>query len=117
MPGKTDGPESIRAALELGAERIGHGIRAADDPELMRRLREEENTARSLHHQQCKDRGGLRRSGSTPFGPSSMPGVPITLNTDDPGVFDCSLTEEFAIAGRVFGFFHGGTCRYSGGRR
>jgi aminodeoxyfutalosine deaminase len=37
--GEMAGPDSIRAALEIGAERIGHGIRAADDVDLMRRLR------------------------------------------------------------------------------
>ena len=31
-------------------------------------------------------------------------GVPITLNTDDPGVFETDLTREFAIARREFGF-------------
>ncbi|MDE3165794.1 MAG: adenosine deaminase family protein, partial [Acidobacteriota bacterium] len=38
--GESMGPESIRAALDLGAERIGHGIAAARDEALMRQLRE-----------------------------------------------------------------------------
>ena len=50
--GESTGPQSIRAALALGAERIGHGIAAARDPELMRRLREEDIPARDLHYQQ-----------------------------------------------------------------
>ena len=31
-------------------------------------------------------------------------GVPITLNTDDPGVFECDLAGEFGLAREVFGF-------------
>src|SRR5262249_57499579 len=38
--GESMGPESVWAALRLGVERIGHGIAAAADPELMRYLRD-----------------------------------------------------------------------------
>jgi adenosine deaminase len=31
-------------------------------------------------------------------------GIPITLNTDDPGIFDSTLVEEFLLAAREFGF-------------
>lgn len=101
--GETDGPESIRAALAIGAERIGHGIRAADDPELMRRLREEQIPLEVCITSNVKT-GAVASLEVHPVRKLFDAGVPITLNTDDPGVFGCTLTGEFEIARKVFGF-------------
>ena len=39
--GEADGPESIKAALDFGAKRLGHGIHAIEDVELMKRIKRE----------------------------------------------------------------------------
>src|SRR5580704_18973739 len=101
--GETDGPESIRAALEIGAERIGHGIRAVDDPDLMRRLREEQIPLEVCITSNIKT-GAVASLGVHPVRKLFDAGVPITLNTDDPGVFESDMAREFALAREVFGF-------------
>ncbi len=101
--GETAGPESIRAALALGAERIGHGIRAVDDPDLMRRLREEQIPLEVCITSNVKT-GAVSSLAAHPVRRLFDAGVPITLNTDDPGVFETDLTREFALARNVFGF-------------
>jgi adenosine deaminase/aminodeoxyfutalosine deaminase len=101
--GETDGPESIRAALEIGAERIGHGIRAVDDPDLMRRLREEQIPLEVCITSNVKT-GAVASLDAHPVRRLFDAGVPITLNTDDPGVFETDLAREFGLAGEVFGF-------------
>jgi aminodeoxyfutalosine deaminase len=101
--GETDGPESIRAALEIGAERIGHGIRAVDDPDLMRRLREEQIPLEVCITSNVKT-GAVASLEAHPVRKLFDAGVPITLNTDDPGVFETDLAREFALAREVFGF-------------
>lgn len=101
--GETDGPESIRAALDIGAERIGHGIRAVDDPELMRRLREERIPLEVCITSNVKT-GAVASLEAHPVRRLFDAGVEITLNTDDPGVFETDLAQEFGLARDVFGF-------------
>jgi aminodeoxyfutalosine deaminase len=100
--GETMGPESIWAALEIGAERIGHGIAAVRDEALMRVLRE-----RNIPLEICISSNvcmGLVRSVEEhPVRRLYDAGVPIVLNTDDPSFFRTTLTREYELAGRVFG--------------
>lgn len=101
--GETDGPDSIVGALEIGAERIGHGIRAADDPDLMRRLRDEQIPLEVCITSNVRT-GVVRTLGQHPVRKLFEAGVPITLNTDDPGLFDTDLANEYRVAREVFGF-------------
>jgi adenosine deaminase/aminodeoxyfutalosine deaminase len=104
--GETAGPESIRAALAIGAERIGHGIRAVEDADLMRRLREEQIPLEVCITSNVKT-GAVGSLDAHPVRRLFDAGVAITLNTDDPGIFECSLGSEFELAREVFGFSEG----------
>jgi adenosine deaminase/aminodeoxyfutalosine deaminase len=101
--GETAGPESICAALEIGAERIGHGIRAVDDPDLMRRLREEQIPLEVCITSNVKT-GAVASLAAHPVRKLFDAGVPVTLSTDDPGIFETDLAGEFELARDVFGF-------------
>jgi adenosine deaminase len=95
--GETAGPDSIRAALDIGAERIGHGIRAADDPDLMKRLRDE-NIPLEVSITSNVKTGAVASLAAHPLRKLIDAGVAITLNTDDPGIFETTLEKEFATA-------------------
>jgi aminodeoxyfutalosine deaminase len=101
--GETAGPESIWSALAIGAERIGHGIRAIDDPVLVAHLRD-----RQIPLEVCITSnlltGAVKSLAEHPVRRLFDAGVPITLNTDDPGIFRTTLTREFEIARTAFGF-------------
>jgi adenosine deaminase len=94
----------VRAALDVGAERIGHGIRAAEDNDVMRRLREEQIPLEICITSNVKT-GAVRSLHEHPVRRLLDAGVPITLNTDDPGIFETTLEREFAIAKENFGFY------------
>ncbi len=101
--GETDGPESVRAALALGAERIGHGVRAIDDPELVRRLREERIPLEVCITSNVLT-GAVKSLDAHPVRRLFDAGVLITLNTDDPGIFRTTMQRELTIARETFGF-------------
>jgi aminodeoxyfutalosine deaminase len=100
--GETDGPDSVRAALDIGAERIGHGIRAAEDPDLLRRLREERIPLEVCITSNVRT-GAVNSPEAHPVRRLVDAGVIVTLNTDDPGMFGSDLANEFAIAEQVCG--------------
>jgi aminodeoxyfutalosine deaminase len=101
--GETVGPESIRQAVELlGVERIGHGLTAARDPEVMALLRE-----RRIPLEVCLTSnlatGLLPRLEDHPLRHFMESGLIVTLNSDDPAMFGTSLQGEFVLAAKHFG--------------
>lgn len=100
--GEVGGPDQVWDALRvLGANRIGHGIQAARDPRLMEYLRAHAVALDVCLTSNVKTRAWAPIS-SHPFGLLWKRGVPITLNTDDPGIFQTTLTEEYLKAAKYF---------------
>ena len=105
--GETVGPRSIWGALRaLGAERIGHGLAAFRDPKLVALLAEKKIPLEACPSSNRRT-GALRKhTGSHdlrrhPLVDYVRRGVPVTLNTDDPGLFETTLNQEYALAHRL----------------
>jgi aminodeoxyfutalosine deaminase len=96
--GETEGPRSIRGALDaLGADRIRHGVRAVEDPGLLRELAD-----RGIVLDVCV-LSNVRLKVAPSVAAHQLPallaaGIPCTVNTDDPTFFDCDLDAEHAAA-------------------
>jgi adenosine deaminase len=100
--GEWDGPESVRQGLALGVSRIGHGVRAAEDPELVGELAE-----RGTVLEVCPTSNvvlGLYPSyADHPLPALREAGVPVTLGSDDPPYWHASIGGEYAVAAERFG--------------
>jgi adenosine deaminase len=96
--GETEGADSVRQAIHaLHAERIGHGVRAIEDPLLVEQLAE-----RGIMLEVCPTSNVLLRVADT-IDDHVLPalraaGVRVCLNTDDPGWFATDLVTELALA-------------------
>ncbi len=101
--GETGPAESIWGALNLHAERIGHGLSAAQDPDLI-----EELAYRQIPVEICVTSnlrtGCCKSANDHPVRSYFDQGLMVTLNTDDPALFGTSLAREYQFAQDTFGF-------------
>ena len=101
--GEGDGPHSIHQAIhEVGAQRIGHGTRLAEDPALL-----EEVVARKIPLEMCLTSNVhthvVASVAEHPFKRYFQQGVVVTLNTDGPLTDGITLTDEYFLAHAVLG--------------
>lgn len=101
--GETTGPETVWSALrDLGAERIGHGVSSVDDPRLVEHLAAERIALEMCPTSNVRT-GAVARIEDHPLPRLLRAGVPVTLNTDDPGMFATDMNHEFRLAHDVLG--------------
>ena len=102
--GEHAGPESIRAALDdCDPERIGHGVRAVEDPALVAEL------ARPAMPLEVSPTSNVRLGVFSSIEAHSFDrlrraGVPVSVNTDDPSFFATNLTREYLNLAKTFGY-------------
>jgi adenosine deaminase len=104
--GEHAGPESIRAALSLPVTRISHGVRAIADPTLVHELAER-GTVLEVCPSSNVALGVFETYEDHPLGALREAGVRVTLGSDDPPYFGCSIGTEYAVARQCHGFEEG----------
>ena len=96
--GETTGPETVWDSLRLlGAERIGHGVSAAQDPELLAHL-----AGNGVVLEVCPTSniatGAVERIEEHPLLTFVEAGVTVTINSDDPPMFATTLNQDYEVA-------------------
>lgn len=102
--GEWAGPQSVRDALtHLGVSRIGHGVRAVEDGQLLDQLAEQGITLEVCPGSNIA-LGLYRRLRDHPIDKLRRAGVKVTVSTDDPPFFRTTLTQEYAALSECFGW-------------
>ncbi|WP_100657377.1 adenosine deaminase [Alteromonas flava] len=101
--GEADGPSSIRRAIDLlGAERIGHGVAAIKDEQLMAEL-----ANKCIAIESCPTSNYQTSTyvdiANHPMKTFFEHGLLVTINTDDPGVSAIDLANEYKVAKETIG--------------
>ncbi len=96
--------QSVKDAVEvLGAERIGHGIQVATSDKAIQYILD-----KKIHLEICPTSNYITQSVPSiqehPIKKLYDAGVSLSINTDDPGIFDYDLTHEYEVLKNTFGF-------------
>lgn len=97
-------PQWVRDSIEvLGAERIGHGIQIINNPEVLKFVRD-----RSIPLEVCPISNWLTQANANhedhPIRKLIDAGIKVTINSDDPGIFATTLSDDYEVLHRVHGF-------------
>jgi adenosine deaminase len=100
--GEAAGPESVRQAIAMGAVRLGHGVRAQEDSDVIAMIQENgiELDMAPTSNAQTK---AVRRLEDHPLKRFYEQGIKVTISTDSRTVSDITLTQEFQTVARVLG--------------
>ncbi|MFE2459671.1 adenosine deaminase [Streptomyces sp. NPDC059402] len=102
--GELTGPASVRDCLDdLEADRIGHGVRAAEDPRLLKRLADRQVTCEVCPASNVA-LGVYEKPEDVPLRTLFEAGVPMALGADDPLLFGARLAAQYEIAREHHGF-------------
>ncbi|MGB0498599.1 MAG: adenosine deaminase [Rubricella sp.] len=102
--GEVEGPESVRASLDhLRPSRIGHGVRAIEDPALVDRL-VAEGIVLEVNPGSNIALKVFDRLSDHPIDALRRAGVPVTISTDDPPYFHTTMRAEYEALAATFGW-------------
>jgi len=102
--GELVGPDSVTASLDLlHANRLGHGVRSVENPEVVKRLAEGSITCEVCPSSNVS-LGVVPDEASVPVRKLVEAGVPVALGADDPLLFGNRLVKQYEIARDVHGF-------------
>jgi adenosine deaminase len=102
--GESSGPEGVRDAIELlGADRIDHGVRAIEDPELVALLVDRRIPLGLCPTSNLK-LGVYAAIEAHPIDRLRRAGAVVSINTDDPVLLGASLEGEYALCSKAFGW-------------
>lgn len=95
--GEAAGADSVRCAIDMGARRIGHGVRSFEDEALLELLR-----ARQIPLEICptsnRQTHAVADMRDYPLADFVKKGLCVTINTDNPAISSTTIVEEFAYA-------------------
>ena len=100
--GESSGPEGVRDAIDLlGADRIDHGVRAIEEPDLVRRLADL-RVPLGICPSSNLTLGLYRTMAGHPIEALRRAGVLVSVNTDDPALLGTTLEREYALCAEAF---------------